>query len=396
MTLSWDKMAKFGSYILCWFATLAGTVMAETTVTSTSPVNPVKQEGILSLHCQVFNLQDGQEVSIFYQSNKQRKRLSLNDNVVDPDEEQRLFLAVRQLDGGSFVYFLSIIAATVSDAGKYSCTIMDTASDEIPTLVSSDSVNINVQYFPADIYPICNPDKQIRVHVGRTVSLNCSSEMGYPSVSLAWTREGEKLSSTPHTGENRVDSIIHFKPRLEDNGAIFVCTAQSEAFPDRTRPCHVGPITVYGVDTGDMNTPLLPMGTNEHKTDVTNTNTRLDEPDWPNVAEKCSNSCSPLKSSVLYWIVSTSIACVFAFVFLFVGIILLIKYNRMSGNINRETYLARKPVSEDVYEKMEYIVNDRKMYMTLAKHERELQAIHAGTLVYNSPQQDNCGTVVIQ
>ena len=248
-------MAKFGSYILCWFATLAGSIMAETTVKSTSPVNPLKQEGILSLHCQVFNLQKGQEVSIFYQGNNQRKRLSLNDNVVDPDEEQRIFLAVRQLDGGSFVYFLSIITATISDAGKYSCTIMDTAS-EIPTLVASDSDDINVQYFPADIYPMCNPNKQIRVHAGRTVSLNCSSQMGYPSVSLIWTREGETLSSTLHTGENRVDSMLHFKPKLEDNRVIFVCTAQSEAFPDRTSSCHVGPITVYGVDTGIMNTPV--------------------------------------------------------------------------------------------------------------------------------------------
>ena len=34
--------------------------------------------------------------------------------------------------------------------------------------------------------------------------------------------------------------------------------------------------------------------------------------------------------------------------------------------------------------------------MTLAKHERELHAVQPGTLVYNSPQRDNCGTVVIQ
>ena len=391
MTLSWNKMAKIGSYILCWLATLAGTLMAETKVTTTSPVNPVKKDGILSLHCQVFNIQEGQEVSIFYQDKNARKRLSLNDKVVDPDEEQRIFLAVRRLDGGSFVYFLSILTATIADAGKYSCTIMDT-TNVMPTLISSDSVDINVQYFPAD-YPICNPDKQIRVHAGRTVSLNCSSEMGYPHVSLTWTKEGETLQSTSHNSENRVDSILYFVPKLEHNGAIFVCTAQSEAFPDRTRTCHVGPITVYGVNTGVINTPLLPIDTNKHKTDVINTDIRLDEPDWTSVAEKCADSCPLLKSSVFYWIVSTTIACVFAFVFLFVGIVLLIKYNRMSGNISRETYLARKPVSEDVYEKMEYIVNDRKMYMTLAKHEQELQAIHAGTLV---SQRDNCGTVVIQ
>ncbi|XP_072048136.1 uncharacterized protein [Amphiura filiformis] len=320
---------KIVSLILCWIGTLTTSILAETRVVSTSPVNPVKYGGILSLHCQVWGIENGQEVTIFYQNGDQRKRLSLNDNVMDDEEEQRMFLATRQLDDGSLVYFLSIIMTKISDSGKYSCTIIDTKT-EIPELVSTDSIYINVQYFPEEHFPTCHPDKQLQVEAGTTVSLNCSSELGYPAVSLTWTREGRTLSSTRQLSDNRVDAILNFKPRLGDDGAILLCTAQSTAFPDKQISCHVGPLIVYGEDSPyDTNTPFP----NVNHVDSGAVLNMADDVEIPaktptrqNVASSsnCANSCTSLDTPVLRWIISTSVACATALLFLVIGIVLLI------------------------------------------------------------------------
>ena len=119
----------------------------ETTIEVTSPIERVVEGGILSVHCQVWNLESGHEVSIFRTVNTGTHRISLNGNV--PQEvDSRIYLAVRQAHGGSKIYFLTIIEASKQDEGKYECKVINTIGRVAQIAV--DSIDLKVEYFPSD------------------------------------------------------------------------------------------------------------------------------------------------------------------------------------------------------------------------------------------------------
>ena len=110
---------------------------------------PAEEGNILALHCEVSNFKvNEQEVSILRITNGKTERLAMGNNVM-PDVDERIFLATRQLDAGSTVYFLTIIRANRNDKGKYVCKVI---KDGISTEeIAVSSVNLDILYFPGRI-----------------------------------------------------------------------------------------------------------------------------------------------------------------------------------------------------------------------------------------------------
>ena len=66
-----------------------------TSVIATSPVNPVQEGGILSVHCQVIGLQDDHGAALFRQvKGGKTERLSLNEDVLSTADDD-VFIAWR-------------------------------------------------------------------------------------------------------------------------------------------------------------------------------------------------------------------------------------------------------------------------------------------------------------
>ena len=75
-------------------------------IVATSPVNPVKEQGLLTIHCQVRNLDDNHQVTITRRVGDRIQQISVDEDVLGNAVDERVFLAVRQLLDGSTVYFL--------------------------------------------------------------------------------------------------------------------------------------------------------------------------------------------------------------------------------------------------------------------------------------------------
>ena len=171
--------------------TICGT-FAEVEIVTTAPVNPVKAGGILSIHCQVNGLESGQSITLSRQlkDSSQIDRLSWDLTLTVQDD--RIFLAMRQLEDGSLVYFLSVLQVTIADKGMYICTV----SASNLKVVAEESIDIEVQHFPDDPHPECFPPDKMQVEVGELVAMSCVSEAGYPVVDISWKRTGSGKVAT--------------------------------------------------------------------------------------------------------------------------------------------------------------------------------------------------------
>ena len=80
---------------------------------------PVEEGNILAHHCEVLNFKaNEQKVSILRITNGKVKRLAMGNNVMQNVVDERIFLATRQLNNLSTVYFLTIIRANRNDKGN--------------------------------------------------------------------------------------------------------------------------------------------------------------------------------------------------------------------------------------------------------------------------------------
>ena len=98
----------------------------------TAPINPVREDAMISIHCQIWNKVEGQEVTMSrkLKGAARSQRLSWDEKVQN-DDDDRIFLAERRLTDGSVVYFLSIIEVTQSDEGTYFCKIVYTEENDM-------------------------------------------------------------------------------------------------------------------------------------------------------------------------------------------------------------------------------------------------------------------------
>lgn len=346
-------------------------------IVATSPVNPVKEQGLLTIHCQVRNLNDDHQVTITRRIGDKIQQMSVNEDVLGNAVDERVFLAVRQLLDGSTVYFLSVMHATKEDEGQYTCKVEKPGfiTDEI---IGFDSVDIQIMTFPSKSSPLCNlVSGSLKVLSGEPVTFNCSSELTNPPVEILWSKSGSKKSfktNQVHTSE-RTYAEFHFIPSLQDDGDMFICTITSDEFPLMIQTCHIGPLSVGYNPNGKPHRTLPTEDTMQENVPKKHPDNSLVSPTWDR--SKCQETCSLITSDNFFWILTFSIAGFLAFLFLVIGILLSIKYyrTRRSLNITAQS-LNRYPV-DDMYSELDIKpVRDGRVYMTLELREKLKNAVH--------------------
>ena len=348
---------------------------ADTSVTNilmSAPVNPVDEKGMLSLHCQVSNIEPGQTVTLSRRiHNGPVKRITWGKDILSGIFEDRAFLAIRQLQDGSTVYFLSIIDINRDDAGTYTCAAVTDDLQEI----TSESVDITVYYFPSDIYPVCSPSEPPVVYQGVPFRVGCSSEAAFPSVLLTWSRTGTR--DVPPLEKREVNGMINAEieivPTLNDQDALFLCEATSKAFPSHAPyTCHIGPLTVVPNDDYDdyldriemsypLNSPDAILDNNNART-VASGEVLSNDIVVP-VQRSCQESCSLINAPVFYWMLATGVACFLGILFMILGIILYIKMR----NTRDRKYVDPRYLSRDIYVELDQKMDENQLYMSLDK-----------------------------
>ena len=324
----------------------------ETTISVTTPIDEIIEGGILSVHCQVWNLREKHDVSIFRTTRSGTDRISLNDNV-PPEVDNRVYLAVRQAPGGSRIYFLSVIEASRQDEGLYSCKVINTVGTI--TQVAEDSIDLKVMYFPSDSDPLCSTNKpSMVVVVGERIALNCSSNVAYPEVSLRWIQQGSTVSRDTYVQNGRKYEIVTIEIGLNDQGSVFQCELRSEVFPGRIRSCHIGPVSVSGLDGNQQPVPIPSENVPSHLPNKPTfpIQTGLEDngksPAWDKL--ECQKTCSYHSPKVLYWIIGTIVACAFAILFFVIFIGIMLRYRRLHFGTE---ILSTPRLRDDIYSELD-------------------------------------------
>ena len=347
------------------------------------PVNPVKEGAFLAVYCQVWNSQDDYIVTMSRQlkGSIQKKMLSWDTRIL---ADERVMLATRPLQDGSTVYFLSILDITRKDEGTYFCQVRTLAGNE--RVIANDTVNIDISYFPTDASPECSTTgNSLVVREGHVIEFNCSSEAGKPQVTFEWSKSTEILQRAEDVPVDESYSVLRFKPTSTDNNAIFVCTITSAAFPDKTRTCHVGPVTVIPDPSIKQALPSPTLKTEVHKSEP-----GIEQPTGAPSASMCKQVCSNLNSNVHYWMIATVAFSIVAIIFIITGFCLLLRYYKLSSAPTAVPVRPHINDGDDTYEKLEYR-SDRKVYMALDKSwvpthgQLELQTHYNVTPVNSSP-----------
>ena len=338
------------------------------TLTVRTPVNPVQEGGILSLHCEVKNLERDREVTIFRNTSTGIEKLSVNDDVL-PAAGDEVFLAKRQLEGATFVYFISLIHVSKEDSGEYFCKIADVAGQKTDLPVAS--LIVQTTYFPPASDPICTPTNPGILLEGDLLTLSCSSEHANPRIGIAWFRTGSKskLRSKENSMDGRVYLTSDLRITLTDEGAIFICKITSDAYPEREQTCHVGPIRVLSKSGSTITKPdnTRPEHFGHPTTQIlANVNPDLGGKDVTLDRDRlnCDSVCVSEQSSLLHWILATSVAVVFAFIFLIVCIALFMKTRRIDAETNRPPSTYVRP-PDGIYTELECRRSQNKVYLPI-------------------------------
>ena len=323
----------FTSLTFLYFTTVSTALKIEVT----APVNPVRVNGVVSIHCQIWDLTPGHEVTLSRRTvtKTETERLAWNGDL-QTSVPDRVFLAHRILEDGSNVYFLTLMDVVKEDKGTYNCTVLSDTYQK----VAEGSTNLDVQYFPAESHPLCTPLTVQPIMEGKQLVLNCTSEEANPTVSLQWSRTGgSKLSSITRKRNGVVYNEIRVRPSLADDGALYICEIKSHAFPLEDSSCHVGPIKVLRnpqkpippPGTVNTNNPgngatTYPSDANDgsisDKTDATRNKTT-------NLIDQCKDTCSASHMNVMFWIICTIVAAFCACIFLIIGITLIVKTRQL-------------------------------------------------------------------
>ena len=338
------------------------------TLEAVAPLNPVKEGDILSLRCQVWDLDaNNEDVKIARHSETSSQVFSYNKHLVGGVDE-RAFLAVRQLRDGSSVYFLSIIDVQQEDEGVFSCKILNRRHDKV---AAESSVVIKTMFFPSESSPACYPQGQLAVNEGSVNTLNCSSEKANPPVDIEWVRAGSNGQLTftePKTIGSTIYSLLTLKPTMQDKDAMYICRITSKHFPEESRSCHVGPLTVHP-SSNPIPIAHWNLVTNEPEVVTSRVRYELDMPiDRQSCVEYCKRSSL---QSLHFWVVCTGVAAVFAICFFVIGIVLLIKY-RSTSTKPKVQYVSHHQGRDDVYTELEMRHDANKVYMAITKPPDEM------------------------
>ncbi|XP_072048137.1 uncharacterized protein [Amphiura filiformis] len=351
---------------LCFVLVQNSETTEETQLQLTIPVEPV-EDGMLSLHCQIWNLDPEYTVIMARTIRSVRETLSFNRLV--PDDQDRMFLAVRQMPDSSVVYFLTIIQVTSEDTGNYSCKVITTSGKTAD--IATDSEEVIVSYFPHENSLDCAPNAgPMTLIAGKETTFNCSSQVtGHPLVSLEWNQVGSftTLESDSTVTDSQIHSQLSFTPSIKDDGAILLCIMTSPAFLDKTQSCHVGPLKVI---PSSEDTEIIVTQISGDVT-VRTTKDSYDNDVVKPIAQRCGHLCeASTRSKLFYWILATSVTGALALIFLLFVLVLFLKLvtrNKPSKAIRKLPMEGLYP--EDIYVDLERRRGGEKVYMALEKRD---------------------------
>ena len=359
------------SALLCFLLTVLSytiTPVRMFKMLASAPVNPIEETGILSVHCQVWDLPKSHEVRLHRTlPNGETTKISVDETVLAEDE--RYFLAKRQLDGASFVYFMSVMDVTREDAGDYTCKVYNTTAGEM-SLLGSDSVNFGIIYYPSETDPVCKSSSKERLEfdAGAVVTLTCSSEKANPVVQLQWSRTGtdEVYDIQQEEEGDSVYSELKLTLHRRHNNAMFWCKVSSKSFPEEMATCHIGPFIVHS-DPDDITTDIPEAGLITKITNDLTKHSNGGKDTSVSTVQKpkdCRTFCSSSSSLVFQWIIATIVAAGLALMFFVIGIVLLIKYNNARTTTTRSHYVPSR-THDEIYSELEGKRPDNTSYMYL-------------------------------
>ena len=332
------------SILLC-----LATVVLSAKVTVRKGSNTVQEGGILSLFCEAQDLQQHDEVRIM-RTGVNFKRLTLNSHVDPNVNDEKIFIAERQVSGGKS-YLLTIIDANRNkDEGNYTCKVESANGEEV-----AGQIAIPIEYFPSK--PICsNPDQIIE---GTLSTFNCSSDVGNPPVTLSWSHPTADIVNPYKQASDSKTSYLVLKRTftIEESGSVLTCTVQSSRFPLRSEDCRI-PITVKARPASTKITDKP-----EHRA-VTETSPALSNVD-------CQDVCPFWASRTYIWKLVTFSTCAFAFIMLIITMVLGRKICTSEWKQRRMSRRrSQRQQSMEIYEKVEQFQDERRLYMPLQTREK--------------------------
>ncbi len=379
-----DYVLKSVCCIITWIVSLSlSSVFAETGIATRAPLKRIKEGEVLAFQCQVWNPATSQSVIISrHTEDIESETITWEQAIVSSIIDDRFFLAMRNQDDGSVIYFLMINYASRRDYGTYYCDILDKSAGRY---ILQDSQTIEVNYLPNSKNPFCSPTStnDLTVSPGSLVTFNCTSEAAKPQVSFEWSRvsdgtiDSSLMKDAGSSDGTTAYSELTFKVKYDDIGAVFLCTIKSEAFPEFSKTCFVGPLVYESKSTdiapsdGNVNT------TQSSITEVTN-------------VKKCNIECSVYEQESLMWMIAFAFSIVLSTVLL-MWILGMYKRLRSVENTGRSVSAStlRRPSSlavsgeEDFYIEMSNKSNksggdEGRMYMTLEKPRMEYMPYPGG------------------
>ena len=338
---------------------------ASTTVEVTAPINSVSVGDILAIQCQIWNIQNGDDVTIIHVFNGGSERITTGSNIVDSSVKERVFLSIRSFpDDGSVVYFITLIDVSESDKGEYGCSI-SRLSGVIPVQVTHDTVIVQTKHYPDKSQPTCtsNPNKEILTE-GSRVEFTCSAYKTFPIVNLRWRLIPSYQYIAPvrnsSEGEYVFSKVIIVATKAHE-GAELECEMTSQGFPDRKQYCRIGPLSILkSRDNSVSETSLVTMfsgGSSVTTKPVTDFG-----------AEECmKTSCKSSSFTAFIVTLSTFATCILTVVFLITTIVMCCKYHNISAEVNRESghqYIQSR-ASDPMYVSLQRRRDQEQVYMTL-------------------------------
>lgn len=352
-----------------------------TRVAISAPVNPIQEGGILSIRCQVWQLQKGVQVTIFKTASEgdgyaSQPQMITVDNVITVNSDD-VFLAERHMADGSTVYLLSVIRISRQEAaGVYVCKLRDIVG--VITDLPSDSVHLEFSYFPDKSDPMCTATGDIQtspaIPAGANLTLICSSAAGNPRVVLEWDKQNEINRNThTFTRDGRVYTSLNFRVSNRDSGVMFICSVRSSAFPGRVQTCHYGPIVVEGANTNDRrphddDTTLPPM-VNTIMVVSTLDKSHYASTKDDGIIKDCRRECSTA-SRYKYWVIITTSVGIIAFVLFIIVFWMALRYQRTRSTWSdyQMTHTGHTTTNrERLYAELQTKQRESVLYMSLSR-----------------------------
>ena len=97
--------------------------LGATTIELTSLSHPVTIGGILSISCEIRNMQQDYTVNFFREINGNTEQISTDQTHLPSSLWQRVFVSKRTSSDGNTIYFMTLLDVLNDDRGEYICSV---------------------------------------------------------------------------------------------------------------------------------------------------------------------------------------------------------------------------------------------------------------------------------